>query len=218
MAVAIRSTLNVSADGVKCVIYGASGIGKTRLALTAPKPIIISAERGLLSLSQHDIPAIEVQSVEDVQGAFNLSTKGDYQTIILDSLSEISETVLSKLKKDSKDARQAYGVMAESLGNLIRNFRDLVGKHVVFIAKMRRVEDEDSGVVSFEPYLPGKILPFQLPYLVDEVFVMRMNPKKERFLQTESDLKHIAKDRSGLLSANEPPDLGLIFNKIMKVK
>jgi len=112
------------------------------------------------------------------------------------------------------DARQAYGKIAESIGALIRNFRDIEGKNVVFIAKERRMEDEESGVVTFEPYMPGKVLPFNLPYLVDEVFCLQVDRKGERIVQTNADRKRPCKDRSGKLGKTEPADFSAIFNKI----
>jgi hypothetical protein len=66
--------------------------------------------------------------------------------------------------------------------------------------------------------MPGQKLGPQLPYLFDEVFHMGVasdpQGKKYRYLQTEADLQHDAKDRSGLLDAYEAPDLTAIFNKI----
>ena len=46
------TTTNQAAQlhGVKALVYGPSGAGKTTLCATAPAPIIISAEAGLLSL------------------------------------------------------------------------------------------------------------------------------------------------------------------------
>ena len=54
-------------NGLKMLVYGASGAGKTRLCATTGAPtVIISAESGLLSLRDSDIPVIEVQTLEDV--------------------------------------------------------------------------------------------------------------------------------------------------------
>ena len=59
MKVNIKSTKDIALDhGIKCVVYGFSGVGKTVLCSTAPKPIVLSAESGLLSLSKVDIPYI----------------------------------------------------------------------------------------------------------------------------------------------------------------
>jgi hypothetical protein len=62
--------------------------------------------------------------------------------------------------------------------------------------------------------MPGKVLPFNLPYLVDEVFCMRLNRDGSRYLQTVGDRKYVAKDRSGKLSPQEDPNITSIFNKI----
>jgi len=220
MPIEIKSTRGYRVDSVKCVIYGKAGVGKTVLCSTAPDPIIISAEHGLLSLANLDLPYIEVKTLQDIADAFDLLKKDDtYKTICLDSVSEISEVLLSRLKKDAKDARQAYGQLADGLSAMIRNFRDLEGKNIVMTAKMRSREDELAGTVEYMPSLPGRVLPESLPYLVDEVFVMHAKPKGKnivRALQTQPDHQYVAKDRSGALEKFEEPDLSKIFDKIVK--
>lgn len=222
MAINIRSTKDVRTNGIKVVLFGGSGSGKTVMSATAPSPIIISAEKGLLSLADQDIPYIEVDDIKSIGEAYTYCVESEYETIILDSLSEITVTALADLKakmiaeseSGKIDARQAYGKLAEQIGAMIRNFRDLDGKNVIFIAKERRYEDEDSGIVTFEPYMPGKVLPFDLPYLVDEVFCLQVSRKGERYVQTLGDRKRPCKDRSGKLDENEPPNFIDIFNKI----
>ena len=221
MAIKILSTKDVHTNGIKLVLYGASGTGKTVMGSTAPNPIFISAEKGLLSLASKDIPYIEVKSLKSLDEAYKYVIKSEYDSIIIDSLSEVTQTVLDQTKKtmilESQtgkiDARQAYGKIAESIGNMIRNFRDIDGKNVVFIAKERKMENED-GSITFEAYLPGQVLPFDLPYLVDEVLCLQISKKGERFLQTQPDRKRICKDRSDKLDEFEHPDLTAIFNKI----
>lgn len=215
MAIKIQSSKDFHVNGIKCVVYGSSGVGKTVLCSTAPRPIIISAEQGLLSLASLDIPYVEVNSIKDIGDAFDmLKSHADYDTICIDSLSEIAEVVLADFKKTVADGRQAYMKIAEALGALIKNFRDLKGKNVVFVAKAKRVEDEETGSNVYEPFMPGKVLPFQLPYLVDEVFYYEMDRKGERKLCTKASRKFTAKDRSGKLDEFEAPDLNVIFNKI----
>lgn len=215
MAITIQSTKKYNVDGIKAVVHGVSGVGKTVLCTTAPKPIIISAERGLLSLSKMDIPYIEVHNLKEINEAYNLlKADNQYQTICLDSISEIADSVITELKKGVNDARQAYGQLSDALGALIRNFRDLKSKHVVFIAKSKRIDDEESGTWQMEPYIPGKALPFQIPYLVDEVFYYDIDRKGNRVLCTKSTRKYVAKDRSGMLDEFEKPNLSEIFTKI----
>lgn len=216
MKINIQTTKGLAADhGIKCVVYGFSGVGKTVLCGTAPKPIILSAEGGLLSLSGQDIPFIEVKTIEEIGAAYEFLKKNeDYETICLDSLSEIAETVLNEFKKTNKDGRQAYMQLSQSVSALIRNFRDLPGKNVVFVSKAKKETDEDSGTSSIEPYAPGQVIKFQLPYFVDEVFYMDVDRKGIRSINTTANRKFHAKDRSGKLNDKEVPDLTAIFNKI----
>jgi len=212
-------------QGVKCLVYGESGVGKTVLCSTAPKPIIVSAEAGLLSLRRFSIPVIEVKSIEDLTEAYNWSATSreaaNFWTICIDSISEIGEVVLANAKKQVKDPRQAYGELIEKMTMVIRSFRDLPGKNVYMSAKAEHVKDEMTGVVRWGPSMPGSKLGPQLPYFFDEVFRLGINKPPQgaayRFLQTQLDLQYVAKDRSGSLAPVEPPDLTAVFSKIQGV-
>ena len=72
MAIKLTSTKQAAQlNGLKVLVYGASGAGKTRLCgTTGGNTVIISAESGLLSLRDSDIPVIEVQTLEDVFEAY----------------------------------------------------------------------------------------------------------------------------------------------------
>jgi phage nucleotide-binding protein len=220
VAIRLQTTKDIAVLGVKLLVYGAAGAGKTTLVKTLPKPIVLSAEAGLLSLSDEDIPYIEISSVSDLQEAYNwlISEEGsEYQTICLDSISEIAEVVLGYEKKNSKDPRQAYGAMQEQVTDLIRAFRDITGKHVYFSAKLEKTQDE-MGRILYTPSMPGNKTGQQLPYFFDEVLALRVEKNNEgiteRALQCDSDGTWTAKDRSGKLDPWEAPDLGLIISKI----
>jgi len=210
--------------GVKVLIYSESGVGKTVLCSTAPRPLILSAEAGLLSLKKFKIPVIEIKTVDDLTEAHKFVTGSayakDFDTICIDSISEIAEVVLANAKPQVKDPRQAYGEMIEKMAMVIRAFRDLVGKHVYMSAKLEPTKDGD-GIIKCGPSMPGNKLGPQLPYFFDEVFALRIGKLQEgklfRYLQTQPDLQYIAKERSGELAMMEPPDLTAVFRKIQGV-
>lgn len=211
------TTTKQIAKYIKCLVYGDSGVGKTVLGSTAPNPVIISAERGLLSLADKDIPVAEVTSLRDILKAFDMLSKSEYDTIVLDSLSEIGEVLLVEFKQQEKDPRKAYGRMAEELYAFTRKFRDL-DKHVLFIAKCEMLKDEESGRVSYRPSTPGQSFTTSIPYMFDEVFCMRIGKVDgvvKRYLQTQPDLQYTAKDRSGKLLLKEEPNMQLLINKIV---
>jgi len=221
--------------GVKMLVYGDAGVGKTVLCATAPRPVILSAEAGLLSLRKvnlerlygvgaqgvtSDIPVVQVTTVQQLSEALALlatpQARERFSTVCVDSLSEIAEVVLSNAKQMHKDPRKAYGDLIEKVEAFVRAVRDLPGYHVYVSAKLSYSKDDD-GVTRAGPSAPGAKLGPALPYYFDEVFRLGIatdQGNKYRFLQTDGDLKYVAKDRSGALAQLEPPHLGHIISKI----
>lgn len=225
MHIQIRSTQGIGLrQGVKCVVYGKAGMGKTTLCATAPNPFIISAEGGLLSLAQFNLPYTEIKTIEDLnrvhQWALQSNEARQFSTICVDSISEIAEVVLNNARKKAKDPRQAYGDLQEKMADVIRSFRDLQGFNVVMTAKQEFIKDDTTGAMLNMPSMPGKNLTRDLPYFFDEVFKIDIgvtqdgSNRKYRYLLTQPDFMNDAKDRSGRLSPIEEPHLGKLFAKI----
>ena len=229
----------VTNTGVKVCIYGMSGLGKTVLAATTPGPtLILSAEKGLLSLTQQNIERVYGAGRADIQYNMNtitidsMATLKDayaycrdhakttgYKTLYLDSVTEMAEQVLRAAKLVAKDPRQAYGTLIEEMMDLMKQFRDLgdQGMNTVLVFKQEHAKDEVTGITSYVPMMPGAKLSQQVPYLFDLMLCLRIGVNEEkqpvRYLQTQPDLQYGAKDRSGLLAPAETAHLGYIFAK-----
>lgn len=221
MAINLKRTGTLSANGVKLLVYGQAGAGKTSLIRTLPEPIVLSAEGGLLSIQDADLPFIEVASMDDLREAYEWVAGSDeakaFASVALDSISEVAEVVLQYELKRNKDGRAAYGELNSTMNELIRAFRDLPGKHVYMSAKLEKSQDE-MGRMLYNPGMPGKSLTQGLPYFFDEVLALRVEKdadgNTQRALMCDSDGLWAAKDRSGKLDAWEAPDLGAIIAKI----
>ena len=221
MAINLKTTKGLTANGVKVLVYGQAGAGKTSLIKTLPSPIVLSAEGGLLSIQDADLPYIEITSMTELQEAYKWLTEAAeakaYKSVALDSISEIAEVCLNHEKKVNKDPRAAYGAMQEQMADIIRAFRDLPGRHVYMSAKLEKTQDE-MGRVLYSPSMPGNKTGQALPYFFDEVLALRVEKDSEgntqRALMCDSDGLWLAKDRSGKLEAWEAPDLAAIISKI----
>jgi hypothetical protein len=211
--------------GVKAVVFGPSGIGKTRLAITAEKPLIISSENGLLSLRKDNIPYIEVKTAKDVEDVHKWILKStearNYWTIICDSGSDIAEVTLSDLKKVKADGRQAHGMTQDIIDDMFRDFRDMYGKHVVIIAKEMKQEVQ-YGITKVNraiPIMPNAKMQNGLPYMFDIVAHMFKGTGNDgtsyTALHCHEGSEWFAKDRSGNLDPIEWPHLGQLFKKAM---
>lgn len=221
MAINLKKTGGLSANGVKLLVYGQAGAGKTSLIRTLPNPVVLSAEGGLLSIQDADLPYIEVTTMDDLREAYTWCSESKeaagFESVALDSISEVAEVVLQHELKKNKDGRAAYGELNTTMQELIRAFRDLPKKHVYFSAKLEKSQDE-MGKLLYNPAMPGKSLTQGLPYFFDEVLALRVerdaDGATQRAIMCDSDGVWLAKDRSGKLDVWESPDLGAIISKI----
>lgn len=217
--------------GVKCCVHSRAGMGKTTLirtlhehAVTGPC-IMLSCESGALSLGGVRIPAINIHSIPEMKEAYNFVAYSEharpFRSIALDSISEIAEVCLGEEKGKTRDGRKAYGEMADEMAILIRQFRDLPGRHVYFSAKQSWLKDEVTGISRYGPSMPGQRLNGEMPYFFDEVFSLEIgrtaDGREFRYLRTKTDPQYDVKDRSGKLDPWEEPHLGKVIAKILGV-
>lgn len=223
MAIKIQSLSDAVADnGLKILVHGPAGAGKTVLGATAGVPtLIISAEAGLLSIKDAPsyIRATTVTSLQDIYDVYEyLAEDHVCDWVVLDSISEIAEVVLAYERTQTKDPRQAYGQLQDQMNALLRKFRDLPHYNVLMTCKQQRLSDDLAGTTMYMPAMPGAKLAQSIPYLFDEVFALRVEKDDEgktyRVLQTNRDAQYEAKDRSGMLEMFERPSLKHIAQKI----
>ena len=212
------NTSNAALDqGVKILVHGPAGSGKTRLSATLPgRAVILSAEAGLLSLRDSDIDVITITGIEDLRAAIPwVKEHPEYEWVVVDSLSEIAAQVLEEELKKTPHGLKAYVELNAIIMRVFRELRDLP-RVVHMTRKTERIEVD--GRLLWTPSMPGKQLSQGIAYMFDEVFFFRVHTAEDgtikRALQTQTDGYHEAKDRSGALEPFEPANLTTIFNKI----
>jgi len=219
------TTTDKNASHIKCLVFGKSGIGKTELSKTAPRPVIISSEKKTISLKDHKIPMLIIENHLDLLEAYDIVTgdKGkNFDTVVIDSVSDIAESLLAYFNENPEDAnphpQAAYGSMGKYLIPAIKKFVAIPNKHIYVISKAKQEKDEYSGIVTWVPLMPGQQLGPALPYLFDFVFPMRLGEKKDgteyRYLQTTSCIQWYAKG-IGELNKIEEPNLTKLFAKVL---
>ncbi len=231
MAIKIQTVdESIEHNGMKCLVHGPSGSGKTVLCATAiAKTLMLSAEAGLRSWQ--DIPAeikafidvVVINDITDLQEAYTYAEKNEpgYVWVCLDSITEIAEQVLSAERRLVKDPRQAYGSMADNMVALLKGYRDLPYINVLMTCKQEYTKD-GTGLMSYRPMFPGRVLPQGVSYLFDEVFAIRVMDDDDgepfHVLQCQRDIQYDAKDRSGRLDRFERPHLGALLEKMIGEK
>ena len=216
----ILNTSKITAkDGIKVLVYGPSGVGKTRLALTVQSPFVFSAEKGLLSLRGSNIPYVDISTYSQMQEAYKWFVGSNESkqvgTLFLDSLTEIAQVILSEEKNKTKDPRKAYGAMQDSVYELIRQFRDMKGRNIALLCWEQLIEQGMSKKAC--PVIPSEKLLAALPYFWDLVLHHHHGRTQTGVVYQAFHTKDCdwwtAKDRSGQLDEIEEPNLGKLFLK-----
>jgi hypothetical protein len=213
--------------GVKSVVFGEPGSGKTPVAIkTAPRPILLATEPGLLSVRDvTTVPGVLATTgpaIRDFLTWFTSSAEArGFDTLVTDSVSQWAEIVLAEKLAVNKDGRKAYGEMAQDVMKYLRDLYYQQQKHIVLVTKQTYIDE--NGIPVRKPYFPGKELYVQVPHLYD--LFMHLGkippgtpnyPEGQLAFRTRSAWDVFARDRSGNLSEFEFPDFNAIFTKAMK--
>lgn len=222
----ITTTAGLHSESIKCLVYGKAGVGKTTLLGSGDneKTLILSAESGLLSLSDKNIDVLAIKSWPDMGAVYKEleSGKTKYTTVCIDSLTEISDMLVQFLNKspdyqDPKNALKMWGEYNKKMTSIVKAFRDLSGMNVIFTALAEDVND--GGMLIKKPFIQGSKAQSLLSSFFDEVLYLAINESTgEREIHTQPTNFYEAKDRSGKLERVESPDLTSMFNKIKAVK
>ena len=207
--------------GCKAIAYGGPGSGKTPLVMTAPRPVLLVVEPGMLSMREaKNVPAWEAYTLPRINEFFDWFFKSaeakNFDTLCIDSISQVAEIILAEKLRTIKHGMQAYGEMAEDVNALLSKLYFMQHKHMYMIAKQATVEQD--GVQYRRPYFPGKDLNIKVPHLFDLILHLRkvLIPGQLDYVTaacTKETRDAMARDRSGKLAEFEFPDLAKIFAK-----
>jgi phage nucleotide-binding protein len=207
---------------INMLVYGNSGMGKTRLGGTADsvpamrKVLVLDVEGGTLTLthSNPNVDIVRVKTWKEVQAVYDELYAGnhDYSTVILDSLTEIQKfnmyTVMEDLKKDPKNSERSidvpsmreWGINLEQMRKFVRAFRDMP-INTIFTALAKEEKNAKSGMIHKKPSLSGKLADEVAAFLdiVCYMYVKEIDGELRRMLLTSSTDEFVAKDRTGKL-------------------
>lgn len=216
--------------GVKAIIYGPAGTGKTPILNTAPRPVLLATEAGLLSMRGSNIPTYEAYTPQRVdeffKWFFNSTETKNFDTLGIDSGSQMADIYLNAAMTgtskggNKKHGLQAYGDMATDTMAHLRTLYYTRYKHVYLICK-EEIADVDYQSLR-RPYFPGKVLPIDVPHLYD--FIIRLakvqdiqnNPGEHLAFRCVGTMNILARNRTGNLNEYEPPHFGNLVTKAMQ--
>jgi hypothetical protein len=207
--------------GVKCLTFGPPGSGKTPITNTAPRPMLLASEPGLLSMRKSTVPTYQALTWKRIVEFFDWLEKSNerknFDTVAIDSASQIAEIYLRDNPDRISHGLQLYGKMAEAVFDRLHKLYIMEGLHTYIICK-QTVEKTDVGA-SLKPYFPGNDLNVKVPHLYDEILHLDMQAipgvGTHKAFHCHSGIGVSCRDRTGNLAEFEPPDLSALFAKCM---
>lgn len=140
---------------VKMMIYGQAGMGKTTVALSAPKPLLLDFDNGVKRVNMAHLDGIDIVQVtswQDVQQVLQEDLSA-YQTIVVDTIGKMMDFIISyKCGTRQPQIRDWGGINAE-FSWMTRTLSSL-NKNVVFVAHRDTRKEGDDTV--FIPALREK--------------------------------------------------------------
>lgn len=136
---------------LKALIYGEPGTGKTTLAFSALKPLLIDCDGGLHRLNYgHLRDAVQVESYDDVLNLFN-EDLSEYETIIFDTGGKLLDYMAQYIIKNNPKAGMRNGTLSlKGYGERKQEFSALckrisaLNKHIIFVAHQKTETENDT--------------------------------------------------------------------------
>jgi len=191
----------------------------TPLVNTAPRPVLLATEPGLLSMRGSNVPtwlAPTTDKIDEFMKWFEHSNEAkNFDTLAIDSSSQMCDIALDMAKKKSSHGLQQYGIMAEYVMPYMKRLYFMPQKHMYLIAK-----EEVSPQGLRRPYYPGKQLPTDIPHLYDCILRIAKaqvpNVGEQLAFQCNGTFDVLARNRTGNLADFEPPDFSALVKKAME--
>ncbi len=206
----------------KVLICGQPGVGKTLISSTWPNPIYASAEGGLMSIADRNIPYVEIRRSDDLLRLKNALDQDPnvreemlgfpVETVVIDTIDEVQRILIrERLESQKKEILQMqdWGWLNEQMQAIVRSFRNL-SMNTIFTCHLKETVDAESGRVFYRPSLAGAIGD-NIPAYVDLALLLEVSTVSKvtedtvqkmqvRHLISVPDHNHTwIKDRSGKL-------------------
>lgn len=138
MAVKTPAELDFSNKKFMAIISGQPGLGKTTLALSAPKPFLIDTDNGVDRVkAEHRCPTSTVSTYEELFNDMKSDLYKNAETIVIDTGGTLVQLMKPWAKKQdaraSKNGQAMFGVIKQEFDRLCYQIRSIDRKHLVVV-------------------------------------------------------------------------------------
>lgn len=143
------SQLDFSNKKIKMIIYGVPSMGKSTLALSSPKPLLVDLDRGISRVEAiYRKDTLIAETFEVLKKDLKDSDLSSYETIIIDTGGALLELLKPYvIKMDAKNSTKSGDLALAGWGAIGREFKEFgefvngLGKHIIYV--FHAVEDKE---------------------------------------------------------------------------
>jgi hypothetical protein len=196
---------------LKVLIAGYPGIGKTTLALSAPKPLLLDLDNGIDRVeARYRSDTAIVQSYDELLADLASADLSQYETIVVDTGGKLLELMKPKViaedikngQRDGNLTLKGYGAVSRLFAQFIQQL-DKLNKHLVIIFHAK--EDKDGDEVRLRIQVEGSTKDSIWQSMDLGGFVEMRG--KNRVIGFSNCEKYFAKGTHGINGMYEIPDL-----------
>ena len=155
MAIVRPENMDFTKQTFSAIIYGQPGIGKTTLALSAPKPILIDFDHGVSRVaSRHRMPTIVSDNYEEVLNDINSPELKEFETIVIDtggSFVAYLKDWAFRTKSDAKtktgqfNGLKGFGYVKSEFQSFTDKIKTVMNKNVIYVFHSVEEKDKDGN-------------------------------------------------------------------------
>lgn len=203
--------ISLEREAQRLVVFSDPGVGKTTLAMSFPRPLVIDTDAGLVSVVGMGGLRHDPRGFRDLEQLvyWCRDNPDTFDTVVIDSFTELQQRLLGEITAEGADAAEKstkdhksvlryvpeqgeYLANQNQLREILNQFRRL-GKHVVLTAGVRmrgvqRTPDCSPGVLGIVSYWAS---------VIGELFMHDLGDGSpaQRWLTVEPSYERMAKSR-----------------------
>jgi len=157
MAIVRPESMDFSKQTFSAIIYGSPGMGKTTLAISSPKPVLIDFDNGVSRVAAaHRVPTIVCSTYEEVLEDIDSPDMKEFETIVIDTggsfITYLKDWAL-RTKKDAKTQKgtpntlKIFGYAKTEFAAFTEKITKVMHKNVIYVFHTEEKADKDGNPV-----------------------------------------------------------------------
>lgn len=216
----VKATDHMEVKNIVLTVYAAPGLGKTSLAFTADKPLLLDFDKGMYRAAKRG-DGVQIQSWSDVSQMTAEDLK-DYNTVVVDTAGRALDSLASDIIAGNPKAGRGDGSLTlQGFGTLKSRFAQWqgflrgLGKDLVLICHMDEQKNGDDTMERIDAQGASKN---EIYKSSDAMCRIRLDGKDQRYLDFDPRQGGFGKNPAQLpkfpFSLENPKFLGEVIGQI----